>query len=171
MATAADTSRKPIEAPPAGGKKRRSPIVLTALVGVLAAATAGAGVWYYTRHLAPVHSTPDRPVTPPPALYLPLDPAFVVNLPYNFDGPRYLQVEVQLMTRDPQGLEKLRANAPAIRARLLMYFSQIDPAQIDSRAGLEKLQDAARAEVNALMKAETAREPVEALLFTSFVTQ
>ena len=171
MATAADSSSKTTDIPATGKKKRRSPLVMTALVGVLAAAVAGSGVWYYSQHLAPASSGADRPAPPPPALYMPLEPAFVVNLPYSFDGPRYLQVEVQLMTRDAQSLEKLRANSPAIRARLLMFFSQIDPASIDDRAGLEKLQDAALAEVNELMTAETGKPSAQALLFTSFVTQ
>ena len=95
----------------------------------------------------------------------------MVNLPYSFDGPRYLQVEVQLMTRDPVALEKLRANIPAIRARLLMFFSQTDPELIGDRAGLEKLQQAALSEVTALMQVETGTDAAEALLFTSFVTQ
>ena len=171
MATAADTSNKNKDATATGEKKRRSPIIMTALVALVAAAATGAGVWYYTSHLAPPSTEAAKPVAPDPALYLALDPAFVVNLPYSFDGPRYLQVEVQLMTRDPVALEKLRANIPAIRARLLMFFSQTDPELIGDRAGLEKLQQAALSEVTALMQVETGTDAAEALLFTSFVTQ
>ena len=169
MATAADTPRKTSDAPATAGK-RRSTLLLTTLVAVIAAAAAGAGVWYYTEHNSTQRTKADAR-TPDPAHYYALDPAFVVNLPFNFDGPRYLQVDVQLMTRDPQALEKIRANAPAIRARLLMFFSQTDPSQITDRAGLEALQNDALSEVQELMKSETGSNSAEALLFTSFVTQ
>lgn len=169
MATAADTNRKTSDAPTAAGK-RRSPLLLTTLVAVVAAAGAGAGVWYYNQKHN-THAPAETVKTPAPALYFALEPAFVVNLPFNYDGPRYLQVDVQLMTRDPLALEKIRANAPAIRARLLMFFAQTDPGQITDRAGMEALQNDALSEVQELLKTETGSNSAEALLFTSFVTQ
>jgi len=65
----------------------------------------------------------------------------------------------------------LQTHAPAIRAKLLMLFSQVEPTQIADRAGKEKLQAAALAEVQKLMKAETGQNSADELLFTSFVTQ
>ena len=59
----------------------------------------------------------------------------MVNLSGPVDGPRYLQVEVQLMTRDPEALPALQTHAPAIRAKLLMLFSQVEPEQIADRPG------------------------------------
>lgn len=167
MATAADTNRKTNDAT-AAGTKRRSPLLLTTLVALIAAGAAGAGVWYYGQQTA---SESRGPTLPPQALYVALDPAFVVNLPASLDGPRYLQVEVQLMTRDALAREKIRANLPAIRARLLMFFAQTDPSQISDRAGMEVLQNNALTEVQDLLKAETGSNSAEALLFTSFVTQ
>lgn len=167
MATAADTKSKTNDAPAAAGK-RRSPLLLTTLVALIAAGAAGGGAWYFARQHAP---GTEAPTTPPPALYVALDPAFVVNLPASLDGPRYLQVEVQLMTRDPLALEKIRANLPAIRARLLMFFAQTDPELVSDRAGMETLQNDALREVQDLLKTETGSNSAEALLFTSFVTQ
>lgn len=171
MATAADNVRNTNDPAPAGKMKRKRQLLITGLAAALAAATAGGGVWYYSQSHALGPAAPSKPVTPPPALYLALEPAFVVNLPISLDGPRYLQVEVQLMTRDPLALEKLRSNIPAIRARLLMFFSQTDPEQIGDRVGMEALQTSALAEVKTLMQAETGTDAAEALLFTSFVTQ
>ncbi len=169
MATAADPNRKTNDAP-ATGSKRRNLLLPALLLSLIAATAAGAGVWYYTQlHAAPAGPQPALP--PAPALYVAVDPAFVVNLPFSYDGPRYLQVEVQLMTRDPLALEKIRANLPAIRARLLMFFAQTDPSLIGDRAGMETLQNNALVEVQQLLKAETGSNSAEALLFTSFVTQ
>ncbi|WP_268606849.1 flagellar basal body-associated FliL family protein, partial [Escherichia coli] len=103
--------------------------------------------------------------------YFALDPAFVVNLNGPVDGPRYLQLEVQLMTRDPAALEAIKTHAPAIRARLLMLFSQVSPDQIADVAGKQKLQAASLAEVQKVLKAETGSNGADDLLFTSFVTQ
>nr|WP_267914049.1 flagellar basal body-associated FliL family protein [Stenotrophomonas acidaminiphila] len=177
VAAAADKSRKPDTSKDkdkdATGKPRRS-LLATILIAVIAAGGAGGAVWYFTqRHAdaAPSKAKAAAPATPAPAQYFALDPAFVVNLNGRVDGPRYLQVEVQLMTRDPEALPALQTHAPAIRAKLLMLFSQVEPEQIADRAGKERLQAAALAEVQKLMKAETGKKTADDLLFTSFVTQ
>ena len=161
MATAADPNRKTNDAP-ATGSKRRNLLLPALLLSLIAATAAGAGVWYYTQlHAAPAGPQPAPP--PAPALYVAVDPAFVVNLPFSYDGPRYLQVEVQLMTRDPVALEKIRANLPAIRARLLMFFAQTDPSLIGDRAGhyLELVAGTVQRVVNGVIgaAANRARSP------------
>ena len=171
MAVAADKNRKAEPTKEAASKPRRS-LLVPALIAVFAAAAAGGGVWYFTQGKDHAEASKEaKPKTPAPAQYFALDPAFVVNLSGPVDGPRYLQVEVQLMTRDPLALTALQTHAPAIRARLLMLFSQVEPAQIADRAGKEKLQASALAEVQKVMQAETGKKAVEDLLFTSFVTQ
>ena len=171
VAAAADKTKKSAEKDKAA--KPRSPLLITALVAVLAAGAAGGGVWYFTQSKhdeKPAKATASKGV-PAPAQYFGLEPPFVVNLNGSFDGPRYLQVEVQLMTRDPAAMEAIKVHAPAIRAKLLMLVSQVEPAQIADRAGKERLQAAALAEVQKLMKAETGKKTADDLLFTSFVTQ
>lgn len=171
MAAAADKSRTPEPAKEATGKPRRR-WLLPVLIALFAAGAAGGAAWYFT--LGGGQATAKKeaaPAPPAPAQYFALDPAFVVNLNGPLDGPRYLQVEVQLMTRDPLALQALQTHAPAIRANLLMLFSQVEPAQIADRPGKEKLQASALAEVRKLMKAETGKPCADELLFTSFVTQ
>ncbi len=61
-----------------------------------------------------------EPLLPP--LYVALDPPFVVN----FEGDqlvRFLQVTVQVMTRDPATVELLKANDPVVRNDLLLLFA------------------------------------------------
>ncbi|KRG39451.1 flagellar basal body protein FliL [Stenotrophomonas pictorum JCM 9942] len=170
MAVAADKSRKSADTKDAPGKPKRT-VLVTALIALLAAGAAGGAVWYFTqaKEGGPAKST--APAKPAPAQYYALDPAFVVNMNSPIDGPRYLQVEVQLMTRDPIALQALETHAPAIRAKLLMLFSQVSPEQIADRPGKEKLQASALAEVQKLMTAETGKKSADDLLFTSFVTQ
>lgn len=105
-----------------------------------------------------------------PPNYVPLDPAFVVNL----DAPgevRFLQVQVQLMAREPKAVDVVKLHEPQLRNALLLLFSQQKPEDVASRAGVEKLQAAALAEVQRVLSGETGKPTVEALYFTSFVAQ
>ncbi|HEY1033523.1 MAG TPA: flagellar basal body-associated FliL family protein [Pseudoxanthomonas sp.] len=157
---------------PKGGKS----LLTIGLVALVAAGAAGGGAWYFTSHGAkeekqegPKAASPGT--VPAPAQYFALEPPFVVNLVGESGGARYLQVEVQLMTRDPESLKAIELHAPAIRARLLMLFAQQDAAGLMSREGKERLQNAALGEVRALLVAETGKPSADALLFTSFVMQ
>ncbi len=171
MAAAADKTKKTADKDKSA--KPRSPLLITALVAVLAAGAAGAGVWFFTQsnHEPATAEAPKKGATPAPAQYFALEPAFVVNLNGPIDGPRYLQVEVQLMTRDAAALEAIKTHAPALRANLLMLFSQVSPDQIADVAGKQKLQAESLAAVQKVLKAETGSNGADDLLFTSFVTQ
>ena len=105
-----------------------------------------------------------------PAQYVALEPSFVVNLA-DTDSVRYLQADVQVVTRDPATLQALDAHLPSIRNRLLLLFGQQQARQLAQRAGKERLQQAARDEVRASLKGEGAADKVEAVIFTSLVTQ
>ena len=157
---------------PKGGKS----LLTIGLVAVIAAGAAGGGAWYFANHGAKDEkaeaSEAKKPgEVPAPAQYFALEPPFVVNLVGETGGARYLQVEVQLMTRDPEALKAIELHAPAIRARLLMLFAQQDAAGLMSREGKERLQNTALNEVKALLVAETGKPSADALLFTSFVMQ
>ncbi|MGQ0529122.1 MAG: flagellar basal body-associated FliL family protein [Panacagrimonas sp.] len=171
MASAAPTADAvPTDVP--AKKSSRKGLILGVLVLLLAA--GGGATWFFVlkpkadaEHAA---SGEAAPVLPSPAVYLALDPAFVVNLddPY---AAHYLQAEVQLMSRDPVALETARAQMPRIRNSLLMLFGQQKPEDLSTREGKEKLQTAALVEVQKVMQAETGKPVVEAVYFTSFVMQ
>ena len=105
-----------------------------------------------------------------PAQYLDLQPSFVVNLE-DADAMRYLQVDVQLMTRDPKAAEEIKANIPRIRNTLMMLFSQQHAKDLSTREAKESLQKQALEQVRAVMKDETGSPSIEALYFTGFVMQ
>ncbi len=69
MAAAADKTKKTAEKDKAA--KPRSPILITALVAVLAAAAAGGGVWFFTqsKHEDKAPQAPKKTMTPAPAQY------------------------------------------------------------------------------------------------------
>lgn len=176
MASAADLTDPP--APTAAPTRRGFGLATLLIVVVLATAAAGGGAWFYFNasdeaddpSAAAGDTAAEQAVVPLPAAYLALDPAFVVNLE-DPEIPHYLQVDMQVMSRDPIALETVRVHLPRIRNSLLMLFAQQKPADLATREGKEQLRVAALAEVQKVMQEETGQPVVEAVYFTSFVMQ
>jgi flagellar FliL protein len=105
-----------------------------------------------------------------PLNYIPLDPPFVVNFSGDSDI-RFLQITIEVGTRDPDAVERVKEQRPAIRNSLVMLFSGQDPLVLNTREGKEKLRTDALAEIQKVMKAETGKSAVETVFFTSFVMQ
>lgn len=174
----------PAEATPAVTAKPRSMLVLI-IAFVLAATVAGGGVFWLMKpknsessdsHKEKISSGTKKkpskkeevPVGKP--MYQGLDPAFVVNLA-DEDGTRYLQVDIQVMTRDEAYIDAVKLHAPLIRNQLLLLMAQNRTSDLVTREQREKLQALALAEVQKIMKTQTGKPGIEALYFTSFVTQ
>lgn len=147
-------------APPA----RKSRKLLWLILIVVLLGGGGAAAFFLLR---PGHA---EPKVLPPAQYIALEPAFIVNLA-DTDGVRYLQADVQLQTRDPDTVAAIGLHTPIIRNRLLLLFGQQTSQQLTGRTGKERLQAQALAEVRTVLKAQHAANKVDALLFTSVVIQ
>ena len=106
-----------------------------------------------------------------PAQYVKLDPPFVVN--FEAKGlMRFLQVAVEVMTRDPHTAELLEKNNPMIRNDLIMLFGSQKYEDISTREGKEKLRADALSTVSKIIESEGGEaKKVEQLYFTSFVMQ
>lgn len=160
----------PAQAPESTAKKGGRRWIWILLV-VLAAGAGGGGWWWWqSRKAAEQDTAQAQAKTPAPAQYFALEPAFVVNLA-DTDTMRYLQADVQLMTRDAATLSAVELHAPAIRNRLLLLFGEQTAQQLAQRSGKERLQAAALDEVRQVLKSEVAADKVEAVIFTSLVTQ
>lgn len=150
-------------APPAKSKQ----LLWIVLLLVIAAGGAG-GAWYLKGR---AHDAAPAAPKAQPALYYKLDPAFVVN----FEAEqlvRFLQVTVEVMSRDPQAIDFLKQHDPVVRNDLLMLLSDQQYAVIATPEGKEAL----RAQALEAVRAAAAREggkpdAIEAIYFTSFVMQ
>jgi flagellar FliL protein len=151
---------------------RSSNLALWILIALLVVGIAGAGAWWFLQGPgADAHAAePTATATRAPARYYALEPAFVVNLA-DAGAVRYLQADVQVMTRDEATGAALELHTPAIRNRLLLLFGQHTAAQLAQRSAKERLQEQALAEVRGVLRAERAPDKVEAVFFTSLVTQ
>ncbi len=162
---AAPAKPAPATAAPAANPPPKKSGKLLWIILILVVLAAGGGAAFF--FMKPAHSGP-KPL--PPAQYIAMDPAFVVNLA-DADTVKYLQADVQLQTRDADTAAAIALHTPLIRNRLLLLFGQQTAQQLAGRAGKERLQAHALNEVRSVLKAQHAADKVDALLFTSVVIQ
>ncbi|MBI2384230.1 MAG: flagellar basal body-associated FliL family protein [Gammaproteobacteria bacterium] len=103
-------------------------------------------------------------------IYLALAPAFVVNLS-DEEALRYLQVEAEVLSRDPATVEEIKKNMPAIRNNMLLLLGTKRYHELLTRADKEKLQGEMLAEIRKVVQDDPKEPRIEAIFFTNFVTQ
>jgi len=108
-----------------------------------------------------------RPSEPP--IYHELEDSFIVNL--SEQRGRFLQVSVELMTRDEEVVAAVDRHIPIIRNNLLILFSAQTLEEISTREGKEDLRVSALEEVKAILEQRGEPNDVEEVFFTSLVVQ
>jgi len=153
---------------PTPPRKSSRALLWVVLILVVGAAGAAASYFFMGRNAAGATASVARPA---PALFHQLDPSFVVN----FEAEqlvRFLQVTIEVMTRDPATLEFVKQHEPVIRNDLLMLLSNQKYAVIATQAGKDELRARALEAVRAVAAREGADPArLEAIYFTSFVMQ
>jgi flagellar FliL protein len=165
----ADEKSKSEEAAP---KAKKSPLLLI-LSAVIVLGGAGAAGWYFL--LAPkAESTGEGEAHETGKHGDPLYFTLADNLVVNFRSPggtRFLQVGIDLMTFDEDGLHALEKHAPVLRSGLILLLSDQSQETLLSREGKEALREEALAEIQHEMEELHGSAVVESLYFTSFVMQ
>lgn len=106
-----------------------------------------------------------------PAIYIPLDPAFVVNFAEGGKA-RFLQVTVEVMTRGNDRVEQhIRTHMPVIRNNLVMLFSSQTYETVSTVEGKEALREEALGVIQNILEEETGDPGIERVYFTNFVMQ
>jgi flagellar protein FliL len=159
-----------------GGKSGGGSKKLVIILVVLLLGAGGAVGWLFLRKSAPPaaggHAAEGAAAVEKnaKALYLALEPAFVVNFK-STGGNRFLQVGVQLMAQEQAALDAAKANEPALRDALIMLFSSQDSSVLATREGKEQLRLDALAAVRKVLEGRSGGKPVDAVYFTAFVMQ
>jgi flagellar FliL protein len=104
-----------------------------------------------------------------PPVYHAFEP-LVVNFEES-GAPRYLQVTVEVMARDPEAIAAVQANIPLLRNNLLLLIGSRDMKQLSTREGKEQLRALALAEVRAALRKVSPESEIEDVYFSSFVMQ
>lgn len=180
-------AKKPVPVPKAkmdagsdeGGGKSKLKMIIIIVLALLLVAGASVGVTWFllmkngsigTGKAEAEHAAAPQAPVKQEAIYEPLTPAFVVNFKYE-GKPRYMQVSLALMARDPVAMAALKEHMPLLRNRLVMLFSSQDFAALITPAGKEMLRQQATATVQELAQKEIGKVVVEQVLFTNFVLQ
>ncbi|MES3041135.1 MAG: flagellar basal body-associated FliL family protein [Pseudomonadota bacterium] len=104
------------------------------------------------------------------ATYKTIEPAFVVNIQ---DGTRFrfLQVEVDVMTREATTFARLDKVMPRVKSELTMLFGSLQRENVQTVEGQKALQAQALEVINTVLKEETGKAGIAAVYFTKFVVQ
>lgn len=152
-------------------KKSKKGLVIAALAVLVLG--GGAGAYFAFGGKKDSEHKEEKAVEPVklPAQFVELDPPFVVNFEPGSNS-RFLQVTVQLMTRELHMAEFLERNKPIIRNDLLLLFGNKRVDEVSSHEGKEALRMAALEAVRKIIQDEGGKpEALEAVYFTSFVMQ
>jgi flagellar protein FliL len=155
----------------AAPKKSSKTLVIVLIAAIVLLAGGGAGAFFAfgshgTKKTAEVKK---EPLAPPQ--YIALDPPFVVNFESD-QQVRFLQVTVQVMTRDLPTVELLKSNDPVIRNDLLLLFGGQKYTVISTREGKESLRQQTLIAVRKVVTGTGGKpDKVEGVYFTSFVMQ
>jgi flagellar FliL protein len=103
------------------------------------------------------------------AIYLGLDPAFVVNFERN-GTIRYLQLSLQVMSFEQSAIDKVAANMPAVRNTLILLLSAQDYDSLATLEGKENLRSQVLDSVNKVVRLKGDTK-VNEVFFTGFVIQ
>ncbi len=175
------------------GKKKSSKLklIIIILVSVLLLAGIGGGAaWYFlgmqNPFVAQVDADADAEQADPegeekpakkkkkksnePPLFTGLDPAFVVSFKDQSQA-RFMQLSVELMSRDAEVIKIVDEYKPMLRNNLLLLFSSQEYTDVVTREGKEKLLAQTLEEVNNTLHNEAGIDGVEAVYFTAFVAQ
>ncbi len=115
-------------------------------------------------------STETATSTKAPAQYIKLKPEFVVNFQV---GPRqrFLQVFIEVMTRNGAVASGLEEHSPRIRSEIIRVISQNDFEQLRTAEGRSALQAAIADVLKQIMREEIGTDEIEQVLFTNYVMQ
>ncbi len=146
--------------------------ILIAVIAVLVLGGGGAGAFFFLQGgeevVAEGEAEPkEEPLADP--IYLGLSPAFLVNFDHN-GTIRYLQIELQVMARDQDIIDKVEANMPAVRNKVILLLSAQNYDAVSTVEGKEQLRQEVLAAVNESLQL-TEGDALEDAFFTNFVVQ
>ncbi|HEB56223.1 MAG TPA: flagellar basal body-associated FliL family protein [Gammaproteobacteria bacterium] len=104
------------------------------------------------------------------SLYVPLEPAFVVNVN---DGKRvrHMQIKLQVKLKQARFASYIEEHNPAIRNALVMLLSGQETSMLKTAAGKQKLMDEALAAIQQVLEENIGNTGIDAVYFTDLIIQ
>ncbi len=112
-----------------------------------------------------------EPVSGPP-IYQSLHPPLVVNFQSEAGDSHFMQITMEVMSRDQGVINGVREHTPVIRNNLILLFGNAVYEEIQTREGKEQMLADGLDEIRRVMEQQTGEgDGVEALYFTALVIQ
>ncbi len=105
------------------------------------------------------------------AIYQGIHPPLLINFTDDRGKSRFLQISLELMTRDAEVVEAIKAHTPVIRNNLILLYGDVDYDEVSTRAGKAEMLEMALTEINGILTEQTGKPGVEAVYFTNLVVQ
>ncbi len=115
-----------------------------------------------------IDNAPNQPNAPP--IYYYFKPPFIANFADDASN-RYLQVEIQVMTRSKQVIQAIKYHEPLIKNNILLLLSHQNADELKTREGREALNQKVLIELQRILTEQTGKPGVEAVYFSSFLLQ
>jgi flagellar FliL protein len=106
-----------------------------------------------------------------PALYYSLLPPLVVNFEDVLGATHFMQITMDVMSRDQDVINAVRDHAPIIRNNLILLYGNSIYEDVTTRKGKEKMLADGLAEIQKVMQEKIGVTGVEAVYFTSLIIQ
>lgn len=105
------------------------------------------------------------------AIYQGIHPPLLINFVDERGKGRFLQISLELLTREQAVVDALKTHTPVIRNNLILLYGDIQYADVSTREGKAKMLDMALEEINKILEEQTGEQGVEAVYFTNLVVQ
>ena len=167
----ADEANETQEAASGGGMMKK--LVLAGVGAALLGVGVFAGMTFLGGEAPPEDAAAAEEPEPTagPAIYQSLHPPLVVNFKDSFGESHFMQITMEVMSRDQTVINSVREHTPLIRNSLILLYSSAVYEEITTRAGKEKMLADGLAEIQRVMQEETGESGVEAVYFTALVIQ
>lgn len=106
-----------------------------------------------------------------PAIYQSLHPPLIINFHDLSGNSHYMQITLEVMSRDQEVINAIREHTPVIRSALILMFGAASYESAVTRDGKQKLLDDALSEIQSVMSEQIGDSGIEAVYFTSLVIQ
>lgn len=103
--------------------------------------------------------------------YVPLDPAFVINLEGSGRRAHFMQIRAQVAVESKEDADAVTYHMPVIRDTMVMYFSGKTMDEARSVQQRETWRTELQTELQTRLEAATGKPLIKGLYFTSFVVQ
>ncbi len=112
-----------------------------------------------------------EPASGPP-IYQSLHPPLVVNFKSEMGDSHFMQITMEVMSRDQGVINAVREHTPVIRNNLILLYGNAVYETVQTREGKEQMLADGLVEIQRIMEEMTGEgSGVEALYFTAFVVQ